>query len=97
MWQWAALCSRRARQVHCGSCALKLTSIEFDILEVLMRSAGRTVSRDELSAALHQRRATPYERSLDVHISHLRKKLERTGCSIRAVRGAGYHLAAAQL
>ena len=86
----------RARQVHCGSRALKLTSIEFDILELLMRSAGRTVTRDELSAALHQRRATPYERSLDVHISHLRKKIDRAGCSIRTVRGAGYHLSTAR-
>lgn len=86
----------RARQVHCGSRVLKLTSIEFDILELLMRSAGRTLTRDELSVAVHQRRATPYERSLDVHISHLRKKLDAAGCSIRSVRGAGYHLSTAQ-
>ena len=39
-----------------------------------MRSAGRIVSRDEIAAALYQREATPYERSLDVHVSHLRKK-----------------------
>src|SRR5579872_4137086 len=80
-----------------GERALDLTAIEFDILDLLMRSAGRTVTRDELSAALHQRRATPYERSLDVHISHLRKKLEGTAvCSIRTVRGAGYQFAPAQ-
>jgi two-component system response regulator CpxR len=85
------------RQVCRGSHALDLTSIEFDILELLMRAGGRTVSRDEISAALHQRRATPYERSLDVHISHLRKKLHGAGgCSIRAVRGAGYYLSIAR-
>jgi two-component system response regulator CpxR len=73
---------------------LEVTAIEFDILELLMRSAGRTVTRDELSAVLHQRRSTPYERSLDVHVSHLRKKLEGAGgCSIRTVRGAGYQFA----
>ena len=56
-----------------------------------MRSPGRVVTRDEISAVLHQRRSTPYERSLDVHISHLRKKLEAsTTCSIRAIRGVGY-------
>jgi len=82
------------REVRHGSRVLDLTSIEFEILEVLMRSAGRTVTRDELMAVLHQRRATPYERSLDVHISHLRKKLEGAGdCSIRTVRGSGYQFA----
>ncbi|SRR6266702_106494 len=68
-----------------------LTSMEFQILELLMRSAGRIVSRDEVSAVLYQRKATPYERSLDVHISHLRKKIEQEGPPlIRAVRGTGY-------
>ena len=73
---------------------IEITSIEFDILEVLARSAGRVVTRDELTAVLYQRRATPYERSLDVHISHLRKKLERDERSlIRTVRGVGYQFA----
>lgn len=86
-----------ARQVRCGPRVLELTSIEFDILELLMRSAGRIVTRDELSAVIHQRCATPYERSLDVHVSHLRKKLDGAGgCSIRTVRGAGYHFSAAK-
>ncbi len=70
---------------------LELTSVEFDILDVLVRSAGRAVSRDELSAILYQRPATPFERSLDVHVSHLRKKLERTErVAIGTVRGVGY-------
>jgi two-component system response regulator CpxR len=70
---------------------IELTSVEFSILELLMRSAGRIVSRDEIAAALYQREATPYERSLDVHISHLRKKLEDDGhIYIRTVRGSGY-------
>ena len=73
---------------------LEFTAIEFDILEILVRSAGRIVTRDELSAALYQRRATPYERSLDVHISHLRKKLEHDERSlIRTIRGVGYQFA----
>ena len=81
-------------EVRYGGQALEITSIEFDILELLVRSTGRTVTRDELSVVLHQRPATPYERSLDVHISHLRKKLEGAGgCSIRTVRGAGYRFA----
>jgi two-component system, OmpR family, response regulator CpxR len=73
---------------------LEVTAFQFDILEVLVRAAGRTVSRDELAAALHQRPASPFERSLDVHISHLRRKLEREGRTpIRTVRGAGYQFA----
>lgn len=68
-----------------------LTVFEFDILAVLVNRPGRTISRDELTAALYHRRATPYERSLDVHISHLRKKLETDGHPIiRTIRGVGY-------
>jgi two-component system response regulator CpxR len=71
-----------------------VTALEFDILEVLVRATGRTVSRDELTAALHQRKSTPWERSLDVHISHLRKKLERQNRNaIRTIRGVGYQFA----
>jgi two-component system response regulator CpxR len=59
-------------------------------LAMLMRSAGRIVSRDEITVALFEREATPYDRFLDVHISHLRKKLEGSRNRIRAVRGVGY-------
>jgi two-component system response regulator CpxR len=76
---------------------LELTSLEFDILEILVRAAGRTVSRDELTSAVHQRRSTPYERSLDVHISHLRKKIEwEDRVLIRTVRGVGYQFTAGE-
>ncbi len=81
----------RAREVWAGSKQIDVTSIEFDILDLLARSAGRIVSRDELTAVLHQRESNPYERSLDVHISHLRKKLEQGEMTpIRTVRGVGY-------
>jgi DNA-binding response OmpR family regulator len=74
---------------------VELTATEFDLLEMLMRSAGRVVSRDEITAALFEREATPYDRFLDVHISHLRrkiegKKLEGGRSLIRTVRGVGY-------
>jgi two-component system, OmpR family, response regulator CpxR len=70
---------------------LELTTLEFDILEILVRAAGRTVSRDELTGALHQRPSSPYDRSLDVHISHLRKKIESGNqVLIRTIRGVGY-------
>jgi two-component system response regulator CpxR len=79
------------RAVSLRGVPIELTPTEFTILDVLMRSAGRIVSRDELSGVLYQRRTTPYERSLDVHVSHLRRKLEGVGwTAIRTVRGQGY-------
>lgn len=69
---------------------IEVTTFEFDILEVLMRAAGRVVSRDDLMEQLYGRKATPFDRSVDMHISHLRKKLEREKPLIKTVRGVGY-------
>ena len=80
-----------SREVYCDGAPVELTTVEFDILEHLMRGAGRVLSRDALMEALYNRKATPYDRSMDMHISHLRKKLEcgrRT--LIKTVRGVGY-------
>jgi two-component system response regulator CpxR len=69
--------------------------MEFDLLELLMGAAGRVVSRDEIAAVLHQREASPFERSVDVHVSHLRRKLAPSGDKLlRTVRGVGYLLSA---
>lgn len=79
------------RQAWRAGTLLELTAIEFDVFDVLVRSAGRVVSRDEIAAVLYQREAMPWERSLDVHVSHLRKKLGDGGSDmIRTVRGVGY-------
>lgn len=78
------------REVWCGGAPVELTSMEFDLLEMLARSAGRVVSREEITAALFEREATPYDRFLDVHISHLRKKLNDGPRLIRTIRGVGY-------
>jgi two-component system response regulator CpxR len=81
------------RQAFSAGEPVDLTSLEFDILLMLARANGRIVSRDEITAALHQREASPFERSLDVHISHLRRKLSHGSESpIRTVRGVGYML-----
>lgn len=81
----------QTREVWLAGQPVELTSIEFDILDFLVRSAGRVVSRNELAAVLYQRESTPYERTLDVHISHLRKKLEPSArVQIRTVRSVGY-------
>lgn len=66
------------------------TTLEFDILESLMRSAGSVVSRDALMERMYNRKATPFDRSIDMHVSHLRKKLEGDRTLIKTVRGVGY-------
>jgi two-component system response regulator CpxR len=78
------------REVLRNGDAVEATTFEFDILETLMRSAGRVVSRDELMEELYGRKATPFDRSVDMHISHLRKKLEGDKPLIKTVRGVGY-------
>jgi two-component system response regulator CpxR len=69
---------------------IELTTLEFDILEILMRGAGRVLSRDSLMEALYNRKTTPFDRSIDMHISHLRKKLEISRPLIKTIRGVGY-------
>ncbi len=82
------------REVWRNQTPIDLTALEFDILDLLIRSNGRIVPRDEIMATLFERLPTAYDRSLDVHISHLRKKLERGHALIRTVRGVGYVFAA---
>jgi len=71
---------------------LELTSMEFNVLEVLMRNAGRVVAKRELSEQALGRPLARYDRSLDVHMSSIRHKLGEAGALIRTVRGIGYHL-----
>jgi two-component system response regulator CpxR len=78
------------RDALVGGVPLGLTSMQYDILECLARSAGRVVSRDVLAGVLHQRDATPFDRSVDVHVHHVRRKLGGRRAAIRTVRGEGY-------
>jgi two-component system response regulator CpxR len=80
----------KAREVLCDGASLVVTTLEYDVLEYLIRAAGRIVTRDELTSALYHRPATPFDRVLDMHISNLRKKLGRHGALIQTVRGVGY-------
>jgi two-component system response regulator CpxR len=73
--------------------AVELTSVEFNLLETLLRSAGKIVSREELAQKVLGRNLNLFDRSIDVHISKLRKKLGEVvsgGERIKTVRGAGY-------
>ncbi len=78
------------REVWCGGIPVEVTTTEFDILELIVRSAGRIISRNELSSAIYRRPASAQDRSLDVHVSHLRRKLGGLGGLIRTIRGVGY-------
>ncbi len=79
-----------SREVAVEGQPIEVTTLEFDILEILMRAAGRVLSRDALMETLYNRKTTPFDRSIDMHISHLRKKLERGAPLIKTVRGVGY-------
>lgn len=82
-----------SREVFSDGAPVEVTTFEFDILEMLMRHAGRVLSRDALMENLYNRKATPFDRSIDMHISHLRKKLHRGESLIKTVRGVGYQFA----
>ena len=78
------------REVSAGGKPVELTTFEFDILEQLMRSAGHVLSRDALMENFYNRKATPFDRSIDMHISHLRKKIDNGDAIIKTIRGVGY-------
>ena len=82
------------RQLHDpGGVAVALTSGELALLTVLLDSAPRVLSRDQLMNALHGRDSGPYDRAIDMQVGRLRRKIESDPSApqrIRAVRGAGY-------
>jgi two-component system response regulator CpxR len=82
-----------ARQAWRHGRLLSLTMAEFVLLETLLRHAGQVLSRARLAEEVLGRRLTPFDRSIDVHVSNLRKKLgDAVGARehIRSVRGEGY-------
>lgn len=77
---------------------LELTVTEFNLLEILIRAGERVSTKDELSLRLLGRRRESYDRSIDVHISNLRQKLEKASgerLRIATLRGIGWRLEAA--
>lgn len=81
------------RTVVCQGKEIGMTSTEFSVLEALVRDAGRAVSKANLSERALDRRLTRYDRSLDMHVSNLRKKLGALPDGrdrIVTVRGVGY-------
>jgi len=72
---------------------LMLTTVEFDLLEMLALAAGQVVPREEIARQVLGREYTPFDRSIEVHVSNLRRKtglLANGSERIRAIRGTGY-------
>jgi two-component system response regulator CpxR len=81
------------RSVKRDGLPVELTSVEFTLLEVLLRQAGTVISREDLVEKALGRRLSAYDRSIDVHVSALRKKLGKHCGSeerIKTIRGIGY-------
>ncbi len=84
-----------ARTVRQDGEPIDLTDVEFALLEVLMRSPGKVVEREPLAEAVLGRKFNPFDRSLDMHVSRLRRKLATDPSSddrVKTVRGTGYQL-----
>jgi len=84
----------RARRADVGASDLELTSAELRILELLLRADSRTVARDDLMTQALGRRLLSHDRSLDTHVSNLRRKLLKytDRVSVQSIRGSGYAL-----
>jgi two-component system response regulator CpxR len=67
--------------------------VEFNLLHVLLREAGRVVARERLVDIVLSRKFSPFDRSIDMHVSKIRKKLGESDSGldhIKTVRGVGY-------
>ena len=83
----------RARVVRRQQENVNLTSVEFDLLEILLRAAGEVMGREKLTRDVLGREFSPFDRSIDTHVCNLRKKigpLPDGGERIKGVRGIGY-------
>ena len=75
---------------HADGSELALTSAEFDLLGCFLARPNRVLSREQLMDWTRGRQADPLDRTIDVQVSRLRKKIERDGELIKTVRSAGY-------
>ena len=85
-----------ARTAVCNGVELDLTNVEFELLGALMEAPGQILTREHLTEAVLDRRFNPFDRSLDMHVSRLRRKLDdaaNLGDQIKTIRSVGYQLA----
>ena len=82
-----------SRQVLVTGGSVELTSTEFSVLALLMRRAGEVVTKKQLTEEVLERKLSQYDRSMDMHVSNIRRKLGRTPAGderIKTIRGVGY-------
>jgi two-component system response regulator CpxR len=85
--------SLTGRTAKTSGTELNLTAVEFDLLVALLEQAGKIVKKEDLSQRVLDRRLSPFDRSLDMHVSNLRKKLglrEDETERIKTIRSVGY-------
>jgi DNA-binding response OmpR family regulator len=85
-----------ARTATCNGVELDLTNVEFELLGALMGSPGQILTREHLTELVLERKFNPFDRSLDMHVSRLRRKLDdaaKLGDQIKTIRSVGYQLA----
>ena len=81
------------RTVTKSDVGVELTTVEFDLLHMLLSNAGRVITREDISQRVLGRAFDPFDRSIDVHVGKVRKKLGETPGSderIKTIRGVGY-------
>lgn len=80
------------RETHSHHQLIELTGTEYQILTLLMNNAGQIVSKTTISEAVLKRKLSPFDRSIDMHVSNIRRKLLTvdTQEKIKTIRGAGY-------
>lgn len=84
---------KNAWKVRRSGESVELTALEFNLLEVFLKATGRVLTREELAQTVLERQFDPFDRSIDMHVSNLRKKLGRQpdgSQRIKSVRGVGY-------
>lgn len=81
-----------ARTVHVNKAQLTLTGTEFSVLQLLMAQVGKVVTKETISQEVLGRRLAPFDRSIDMHVSNLRKKIAQHSAAncIQTMRGSGY-------
>ena len=86
---------QRTRSIAFCDAAMALTDIEFRLLAALLRASQHVVDREALTVAAFDRESRPFDRSLDMHLSRVRKKLEQLEGfrgTLKSVRNSGYQL-----
>ena len=85
-----------SRTVTAGGQLVDLTNVEFELLGALMEAPGQILTREQLTETVLDRQFNPFDRSLDMHVSRLRRKLDEVaqlGDQIKTIRSVGYQLA----